>query len=1088
MNRFAPHSLLLLLLFIVCPAMAQNGAFLEKLMVHIQAGDFQGMIAEVQADPVQAVQSVKVLAEQAAQSKDPEERKAVVFYANVLARILKLHCNQPGLMDELSKSGQLLPAETWVGTPLAEAASSPAPETGNSQLSHFLNRFQTVTATMATTMEQMQKDAAELPVVMDRANFAAYVEDMQALAQVLEFFYKPLSPQLAKAVEELRALSVEAAQLGAGSEPLLRSLETFSQSLKRRELTNEVMKVRILGARGFYGESLREGERLLPQVSDPELKNQLLIALVNASLETGQLKKAEQYRAQATARKKDDELTFGTSQLVIGYQLNPVETARNFVPRFQNLWSVATSLKGGDLSRPAAQSAQDLVTLADEIARSLPQSDPERKTLISLQDKSLSDLERLGRESVEKPPREQERLNPEWITFYYFHHLLTRLELARQAREGDDMAASQRHLAKVEASLRELAELKARLQPVGQELFRDSGIELSLDRGFFSHIPARYHEEMGHNTSWNSRPLTKESAARVKASYEKAIELYNLSGNSHGELMSLLPKYALVAHTAGGDAKDSLELIDESLRNSQKRGIRRSSIEALLARGELLARLNREKEATDALKKGLTEVEDFVVEFGARAPASLSLKESAEPAYQRLARLQAKNDSPQEVLSVLGRLAQMKSQATVVPSVAGDSKLGAALEKVRRGQIRLRSLQSEGEALRASAPDSLKTVAVEANTKLLASTKAEFYNSLGVLYRINPSFERLAIRPVNFGRVQKYVPKNTLVAQYFPTEDVLYIFLLDQTSLKTRQVAVKESELARLGGKFRRSLCRVGDIEEESLALYRYLIAPIEEELQGKEVLAVVPTGSLLYVPFQALARSGADGTPEYLIERFQTVSLVKSSDLDILDNEVSRGSQGKLVAFGNPDGSLMSALLEVKALQDLFPNASVFTGEKARKSALQNLGNQGVSYLHFATHGILDSEDPRANHLVLAGSGQDAQLAVSEIAGLDLGQDIRLVTLSACQTALVNDSPRSELLQSMADAFGYAGSPSVVASLWSVSDESTRLLMEEFYSELKNGSTRARALQKAGLKVAHTEKFKHPFYWAPFVLMGDWR
>lgn len=121
-----------------------------------------------------------------------------------------------------------------------------------------------------------------------------------------------------------------------------------------------------------------------------------------------------------------------------------------------------------------------------------------------------------------------------------------------------------------------------------------------------------------------------------------------------------------------------------------------------------------------------------------------------------------------------------------------------------------------------------------------------------------------------------------------------------------------------------------------------------------------------------------------------------------------------------------------------------------------------------------------------MAGQADSSRLLVPQIYELKLA-GVRLVTLSACQTALGEREPGSEL-QTLADAFAVAGTNSVVASFWSVADDSTRTLMVEFYKQLKEGKPLALALNGAQLSLLKNPKFSHPFYWAPFVLIGDWR
>ena len=135
---------------------------------------------------------------------------------------------------------------------------------------------------------------------------------------------------------------------------------------------------------------------------------------------------------------------------------------------------------------------------------------------------------------------------------------------------------------------------------------------------------------------------------------------------------------------------------------------------------------------------------------------------------------------------------------------------------------------------------------------------------------------------------------------------------------------------------------------------------------------------------------------------------------------------------------------------------------------------------IHFSCHGYFDNADPLSSGVKL----YDDVLTAREI--FDMRLDTELVTLSACQTGLNERSPGDELV-GLTRAFLYAGSPSVIVSLWSVDARSTQELMLEFYKLLKNGSDKATALQEAQKRIMENEKYSHPYYWAPFILVGDW-
>jgi CHAT domain-containing protein len=145
---------------------------------------------------------------------------------------------------------------------------------------------------------------------------------------------------------------------------------------------------------------------------------------------------------------------------------------------------------------------------------------------------------------------------------------------------------------------------------------------------------------------------------------------------------------------------------------------------------------------------------------------------------------------------------------------------------------------------------------------------------------------------------------------------------------------------------------------------------------------------------------------------------------------------------------------------------------------------------IHFATHGFLDSKHPELSGIVLTtternGVRKNGLMALADIYSLDLSAE--LIVLSACQTALGKDI-KGEGLVGLTHSFLSAGANSVVASLWKVDDRATAALMGEFYEGmLQKGMTPSAALRSAKLKMMHDKQWSAPYYWAGFVLQGDY-
>jgi len=217
-----------------------------------------------------------------------------------------------------------------------------------------------------------------------------------------------------------------------------------------------------------------------------------------------------------------------------------------------------------------------------------------------------------------------------------------------------------------------------------------------------------------------------------------------------------------------------------------------------------------------------------------------------------------------------------------------------------------------------------------------------------------------------------------------------------------------------------------------------------------------------MFIPLHALPL--ADGS--CLLDRFaQGVRYAPSCQLLQLSQTQQHREFANLFAIQEPKNSqeeLAYTKVEVKAIQSLFPAAEVLVGGKATKEATSSAltGSNPFNYVHFSCHGGFNPASPLESALLLA---EDKNLTLGEIFALNLNQ-CRLVTLSACETGLTNILSLSDEYISLPSGFLYAGSPSVVSSLWTVSDLSTAFLMIKFYENLQNPTSVAVALQQAQL------------------------
>ena len=179
-----------------------------------------------------------------------------------------------------------------------------------------------------------------------------------------------------------------------------------------------------------------------------------------------------------------------------------------------------------------------------------------------------------------------------------------------------------------------------------------------------------------------------------------------------------------------------------------------------------------------------------------------------------------------------------------------------------------------------------------------------------------------------------------------------------------------------------------------------------------------------------------------------------------------------------------------MEAIQQLYPGSTILLKTDATEEKTKTL-SPIHSILHFATHGLINSQSPDLSGIVLSlvdeeGRPREGFLQLHEIYDLKLPVD--LVVLSACQTALGRNI-RGEGLVGLTRGFMYAGAQRVVASLWKVDDEATSELMKHFYkSMLADGLPPAAALRSAQMELLKQKRWQSPYYWAAFVLQGEWR
>jgi CHAT domain-containing protein len=284
-----------------------------------------------------------------------------------------------------------------------------------------------------------------------------------------------------------------------------------------------------------------------------------------------------------------------------------------------------------------------------------------------------------------------------------------------------------------------------------------------------------------------------------------------------------------------------------------------------------------------------------------------------------------------------------------------------------------------------------------------------------------------------------------------------------------------------------------------SRELYQLLIEPVAKELQNIRTLCIVPDGFLWTLPFQALTANRGN----YLVEQY---SLYYAPSLSVLhemnDRPKETTSNGSLIAFANPvigrDEKLNQDLCplpeaetEVAEVAAAVPSKlkKILVGREADEKSFKALA-PNYATIHLATHGVLDNRNPLYSHLLLTKTDgeveNDGSLEAREVMNIHLNAD--LAVLSACETGNGRISPGEGVI-GMSWAFLVAGTRSMLVSQWRVNSVSTSQLMRNFYQALarqRNRGNKSEALRETSIRLLKDPRYRHPFYWASFVLVGN--
>ncbi|PSB26448.1 CHAT domain-containing protein [Stenomitos frigidus] len=338
-------------------------------------------------------------------------------------------------------------------------------------------------------------------------------------------------------------------------------------------------------------------------------------------------------------------------------------------------------------------------------------------------------------------------------------------------------------------------------------------------------------------------------------------------------------------------------------------------------------------------------------------------------------------------------------------------------------------------------------------------------------------------RPVNIDQLD---PQAAVIYPIILPNQLAVILALPNQPLRYHKTSLPQVELEHRLTQMRQALRPTAFVEDwlpVSQQVYQLLLQPVETELvaSGVKTLVFVPDGLLRSLPMAALH----DGQ-QYLIEKY---SVVLTPGLQLLQAQSLQRSrlQGLLAGLSQARegfAALPNVAVEIQQIKAEIPSKTLLDQSFTQRSLQTQVDATDASIVHLATHGQFSSKAD--DTFILTWDGPINVKQLDQLLRTREGnlKPIELLVLSACQTA--TGDKRAAL--GMAGVAVRSGARSTLASLWSVSDRSTASLMIQFYRELgKPGVTKAEALRRAQVALLQQDDYTSPYYWAPFVLLGNW-
>ena len=364
--------------------------------------------------------------------------------------------------------------------------------------------------------------------------------------------------------------------------------------------------------------------------------------------------------------------------------------------------------------------------------------------------------------------------------------------------------------------------------------------------------------------------------------------------------------------------------------------------------------------------------------------------------------------------------------------------------------------------------------------------------------------------------IQQNLGNNEMLISYFTGRYELYCIAVTKTTCTISSYWEGQNQLAATTADIIKNITQYSaeNIEKYKDLAYTFYTDIFPQNIPaGINRITIIPDGSLFVIPFEALLTESCEklgahfGQFPFLINKYQinynysSLLAIKrmnkqrtSSDINWLGIAPAFDAENVCYYKGEQVRAIPETVTEVQAIAEKINSekmhAEYLLRKDASETAIKSTDLRNYNIIHIATHGTVNSEHPELSGLMLSqkeGTTDDGMLYNGEIYNLRLDAD--LVVMSACETGLGKIS-QGEGVIGLGRSLIYAGAKNIVCSLWQVSDASTSTLMINFYTNLlknskKDGTGFTDKLHNAKLKMISEEKFAHPYFWSPFIIIG---